>query len=119
MTFACQNCGECCGPIPVSTSEWNRIRIAVRQMPVKERVRLEKQERPPLTCPFRDIENARCSVYEVRPLLCQMQGLYEGLPCHYQPEMATKKGYELLTREHGLGLRLAGILGETLGWEDI
>lgn len=119
--LVCRNCGECCGIIPVTRDEWRTIKGAVAGMPQAEQSRLSSQRRPRLTCPFRDTENRRCSIYRVRPLICQMQGFYAGLECPNASELATgtrEKGGALLASQHGRSLVVAGILGITLGWEE-
>lgn len=122
IKFTCQNCGECCGPILVTDDEWRLIRRAIKHMPQDERIRLKEQERPSLTCPLRDMENSRCSVYEARPHICRMQGEYDGLPCPHQPEKAIKtkkEGFAYLDRHNGKDLTMAGILRITHGWDEL
>jgi len=120
--FTCRNCGECCGPIPVTDEEWRLIRRAIKHMPQNERMRLKGQERPFLTCPLRDMENNRCSAYDARPLICRMQGEYEGLPCPHQPEKAVKTkrdGYSAIKQYHGDNPVMLGILAITHGWNEL
>lgn len=116
-TFFCLNCGECCGLIPVTEDDWQKIRKAVAGMPESERERLQNQPRGPLTCPFRDEEKTRCSVYDVRPLICRMQGLYIGLECPQNPQAATgtlEAGRARLNKH--IKSPIIGILGVDLGW---
>jgi Fe-S-cluster containining protein len=43
-----------------------------------------------VTCPY--VENDRCMIYPVRPLICRLQGLAEKLPCPYiKPEKILTK----------------------------
>lgn len=44
-----------------------------------------------ITCPY--VENNRCAIYPVRPLICRLQGLFpEKLPCpHIKPEQILSK----------------------------
>lgn len=123
LTFQCQHCGACCGPVPVAQAEWEAIRQYVARMDTEERARLRAQKRGPMTCPFRDVEKMRCAVYPVRPVLCRMQGLYQGLECKLDPRAAVKprkKGRRRLARAYGPGLDgCVGVLGETLGWDDL
>lgn len=72
----CKNCGECCGVIPASVSEVNAIRdyIAINGInPVKH---AEKG-----ICPFRDNENKKCLIYSVRPIICRLFGVCQGMEC--------------------------------------
>ncbi len=120
--FACQNCGACCGPVPVEDHEWRMIRRAVRNMSHDERERLKRQKREPLTCPLRDVEKKCCSVYEARPSICRMQGLYEGLPCPHQPLYAQQKDHNRIVRLIGGKGKIpdvVGILAIDLGWEEL
>lgn len=119
---ACQNCGECCGPIPATTDEWRLILRAVKHMTGAERERLKAQKRLRLACPLRDIENKRCAVYEARPLICRMQGTHEGLPCPHNPAAATisrEEGQKLLSFEHGEVPVVMGVMGISLGWDEL
>lgn len=67
-----EGCGQCCGPVPVTASELSRVRAYVRQHGLTPG---EKTGR----CPLYD--GQRCTVYPVRPLLCQVFGHTKGLPC--------------------------------------
>jgi Fe-S-cluster containining protein len=43
-----------------------------------------------VTCPY--VENDRCVIYPVRPLICRLQGVAEKLPCPYiKPEKILTK----------------------------
>ena len=117
--FTCWNCGACCGPVPVTRNEWDAIKQAVKRMPPGERRRLQNQRRQPLTCPFRDIEKKRCSIYRVRPLLCRMYGHYPGLECSNNPDAVdgTRAGARtLMTAVYGKAA-MAGVMGVNLGWD--
>jgi Fe-S-cluster containining protein len=108
--------------VPVAPAEWEAIRNYVARMDQDEKARLKAQTRGPLTCPFRDVEKMRCAVYPVRPVLCRMYGLYQYLECPLNPQVAVKprkKARKRLERVYGPGLRAcAGVLGETLGWDE-
>jgi len=121
-TFTCQNCGRCCGIIPVNSDELRMIRREVRQFSQEEVARLQNQKRGFSTCPLRDIENNRCSVYEARPQICRMQGLYVGMTCQHNPGVATKsreEGYKALhDTRHDEGWQF-GLLAFNLGWDEI
>jgi Fe-S-cluster containining protein len=52
-------------------------------------------------CPY--LEDERCSVYEVRPLICRLWGVVDSMPCLWgcQPEpryLTTEEGYAFLER---------------------
>jgi hypothetical protein len=120
--FTCQNCGRCCGIIPVNSDELRMIRRAVRQFSQEEVARLQNQKRESSTCPLRDVENNRCSVYEARPQICRMQGLYVGMSCPHNPSAATRsreEGYKALRdTRHTEGWQF-GLLAFNLGWDEI
>lgn len=66
----CQGrCAESCGPIAMSALERQRIEArGVKLMPLA------------MTCPALT-QLGRCSVYEVRPLICRLWGLVEQMAC--------------------------------------
>lgn len=66
-------CTEACGPIAMSRLEWERIE-EVRGAPMPGY--------GPVTnsCPLLT-RDGRCSVYEVRPLICRLWGAILALPC--------------------------------------
>jgi Fe-S-cluster containining protein len=53
-----------------------------------------------LTCPL--LQNARCSVYLIRPMICRLWGLVETMPCLWGcvPEryLTREEGFEFLAR---------------------
>lgn len=70
----CSGCGACCSNIlPVSKTEISRIRAYI----VKHGIREQKHTLPTVipvtdwTCPFRDSENRKCTIYPVRPAICR------------------------------------------------
>jgi hypothetical protein len=65
-------CGECCGPVPVTQEELERVAKYVEKhnLPVLDQG---------LTCPF--FQKGRCAVHEVRPFACQAFGHVEGMSC--------------------------------------
>lgn len=66
-------CGDCCGPVPASPEELAAIRQYVTEHGIVPRSQ-------GLRCPFFD--GARCSIYPVRPTLCQAFGHTDKLRCH-------------------------------------
>lgn len=58
-SFECKKgCTDCCGPVPFSKWEWERIQ--------------DKRTATSLTCPY--AVGGRCEIYEQRPLLCRLFG---------------------------------------------
>lgn len=57
--FECKKwCSDCCGPVPFSKWEWNRIK--------------NKKEAHSLTCPYTSSEG--CEIYKDRPIICRLFG---------------------------------------------
>jgi Fe-S-cluster containining protein len=53
----------------------------LKKLPKEERGRLAAQERSRMDCRFLDMDNYRCSIYAVRPWICEAMGRVENLPC--------------------------------------
>lgn len=121
IVFNCQHCGKCCGPVPVYDFELVRIKKAIRKMPAEEVERLSSQDRDRLTCPMYDLDNRRCSVYDVRPEVCRMFGYYQGMVCPNNKPFATKDAAEGRKRlnEAYEGQEPAGVLGFDHTWENL
>jgi hypothetical protein len=80
----CRNCGDCCGPLMITKKELSEIKKYIdKNISKKEKNRLKKQKRDPLTCQFRDEKNRNCAIYPVRPEVCRLFGVYDRLPCPY------------------------------------
>lgn len=72
--LACRGwCSASCGPLAMSVRERSRITEQARQ-PVSHDVSG--------TCSLlTDLQ--RCSVYEIRPMICRLWGMVERMPCPY------------------------------------
>jgi uncharacterized protein len=81
----CEGCGECCGVIPVTSAEFEKV----KQYAFLNGVTPLDQG---LTCPFR--QNNRCQVYPVRPIICRIFGHSVKLVC--------PKGHNVLVSERTL-----------------
>ncbi|MED1559972.1 YkgJ family cysteine cluster protein [Bacillus paramycoides] len=87
----CKGCkGLCCGPVPVTESEFKKIKKKIKSMPTKMRSELENQKRYYGTCIFYDLNKDRCGIHSVRPEICRMFGYYKELVCFRKPGLATK-----------------------------
>lgn len=67
-----ENCGLCCGAVFCTQSEYEAIKeyIATNNIiPVKNGI----------TCPF--YQNGKCSIYDVRPLVCRLYGHVDMMIC--------------------------------------
>lgn len=117
--FNCTHCGECCGPVPVSRSELEGLKAAIKKMPNRHINRLRSQKRGQLQCILWDTKTKSCSVYEDRPMSCKMFGFYQGMVCPDNPSHATKsfgEGHKKLKDTQG---NLAGVLTLQIGWEEL
>jgi uncharacterized protein len=65
-------CGECCGVVPCTETEFQRVRRYV----VENGIIPTENE---LTCPL--YQNGKCTVYTVRPLACRLFGHVVGMGC--------------------------------------
>lgn len=72
--FNCSNCGLCCGVVPITENEFDKIKRFVKKMSLQQIYRLKNQERTLLECIFFDKEKRNCSIYPVRPDICRMFG---------------------------------------------
>lgn len=89
-TIDCQGlCSESCGPIPAGDFEQRR---------------LERESGKALSCPdsCSMLVDRRCSVYDVRPMICRLWGVTEDLPCPIgcRPSrvLSVEEGYSFLQR---------------------
>ena len=85
--FGCSHCHKCCGPII-----WFKTEEILMQKYMKdnkiENVKWTTEEflENEMKCPF--LKNDRCSIYQVRPIVCRLQGNIPDLPCRFN-----KNGY--------------------------
>ena len=73
--FNCDSCGGCCGPVPIDDKEYKEIKEYCIKNKVKPILYLD------YTCPFRDEKAKKCMIYEVRPMICKLFGVAEGMTC--------------------------------------
>lgn len=67
-----KDCGDCCGPVPCLPSEFD----AVVSYAAEHGIEPKSQG---TTCPY--YQGGACTVYPVRPLLCQLFGHVDRLVC--------------------------------------
>lgn len=78
----CASCTAlCCGPVQITIERLWKIREHLRTLPMAGRKRLARQRRGELDCCFVDRDNYRCTIYPVRPWVCEAFGRTEGLEC--------------------------------------
>jgi len=61
------DCGECCGPVMVTETEFQRVARFVKEHGI---VPVDNPKE--LTCPL--FIDGKCSVYSVRPMICKAYG---------------------------------------------
>lgn len=86
----CQRCGECCGPVeaaPVEkqiiTEYCQRNNIPLKGFFSSLAVKCLDVAAGHWQCPM--FQNGGCVIYEVRPLICRLQGTVPDLPCPNSP----------------------------------
>lgn len=72
------DCGDCCGPVPVTETEYQRVLRFVRAN------NIELREHG-VDCPL--LHDGRCAVYDARPLPCRIFG--------HLPRLACSRGYNV------------------------
>jgi Fe-S-cluster containining protein len=78
----CASCTAlCCGVVQITEARLNKIREHLAGISSSERKRLARQFRGELDCRFVDKETHRCTIYPVRPWVCEAFGRTEGLVC--------------------------------------
>ena len=68
----CSNCGQCCGDLlNLSHKEVKVIKDYLRHHRDIKATPMSVMALIDNTCPFRDNENKKCKIYEVRPEICR------------------------------------------------
>lgn len=73
-------CHDSCGPIPTTARERERVAEAGARLPTVYRSLTLIDDDPDWRCPALGDDN-RCTVYDVRPLICRLYGAVENMPC--------------------------------------
>lgn len=96
----CKMCGKCCGPHFWFYAEYLVIKDYLQKRGLKERFAKSLFD----LCPYLD-ENKKCIIYEVRPTICRLFGVVEGLECPYvraERYLTRKEAYEILSEVENL-----------------
>jgi Fe-S-cluster containining protein len=80
--FECKHCHKCCGPIIWFKAEEILMKDYMRKHKI-ENVKLTDDDfqKNEMKCPF--LKNDRCIIYQVRPIVCRLQGNTPDLPCRF------------------------------------
>ena len=77
----CHHCHSCDGPVIWFQPEDINIKDYLKKHHRKMiSWTTEEFQKHHMQCPY--LENNRCSIYPVRPLICRLQGTIPELPCH-------------------------------------
>lgn len=68
--FKCRKCGRCCGPVPISKEERNKIRVYLLKHP--EIAEFAREKPFSEKCVFRNDTEGKCMIYECRPNVCRL-----------------------------------------------
>ena len=91
----CLRCGACCGPHDWAYCEWLVITAWLKERGLKEKFARSLFDR----CPYYRPEDGSCEIYPVRPVICRLYGVAEGLECPFVKapvKLSRKRAYELL-----------------------
>src|SRR5271157_5835205 len=89
-----EGCGECCGVIPATETEYRRVERYAKE----HNIPIEHKDN--FACPF--YQGGKCAVYPVRPLACQLFGHSE------DKLMQCVKGYNVNIPEREVHRMMAG-----------
>jgi len=96
-------CHPSCTVIPVAKIENRRARDRLGKSPYNSLFdTLEEAKVNGLIPPCRALKNGKCSIYDIRPAICRLYGVSEGLPCMFgckPKETISKKDAYSLIRE--------------------
>jgi uncharacterized protein len=108
-----QLCQECCGPIPATRLEFNRMVDAFGSTPEHRELRVKAESGQDagnhvyincVTCPM--LRDGKCSVYDVRPLICRLWGTTQRLRCPFgctpQRWLSDRDAFKLIERARKL-----------------
>ena len=95
----CSQCGQCCGDIlPLRKDEVEKIKRFVKKHCIKEH-RHNAMVGADMTCPFRDEAQKKCTIYPVRPWICQQ------FMCNHSHEDIMKAKFESLKNADAVFMR--------------
>ncbi len=113
----CIQCGECCGPILITTSEYQAIIMELsrtEQFPqvAKNLLRTDTTATGDdrYSCPCllikgdpNDINNRKttCMVYRKRPVICRAQAVTPGMPCEWNTGYVQSRRDQRLWKRYG------------------
>lgn len=98
----CSNCGNCCNDVlPLTNGDINRIKQYIKKnniKPINHALRILSIRNIDVMCPFRNEEEKKCNIYEVRPLVCKRfscHDYYKTLYASYHDLADKTKNYSM------------------------
>lgn len=95
MTFQCkENCGECCGIIPIPKKLAKKTEHLAQVKPTKiiqgqdENIYVLTED---MKCVYLNRKTKDCMIYKDRPRICKIYGLTSACPCPYFKENGEKR----------------------------
>lgn len=78
-----ENCGECCGVVPIPKTTWeDNKHLAKRVVEVREFDKLMAVITTDMLCCFLG-DDKKCLIYNQRPEICRIYGMIPDLACPY------------------------------------
>jgi len=112
--FECKHCHECSGPIVWFKPEEIIIRDYLKEHNMEYvKWSIEEFVKHKMQCPYQ--KNDRCSIYQVRPIVCRLQGNVPDLPCKHNNKMMSKEQIDKVKRELDALVRESGGSGVIYG----
>ena len=107
----CSQCGACCSDLlPISESEYYRIRRYIKKHNIKEQKHiapavLAEQPKLDLTCPFlnENKKTEKCAIYPVRPAICRFFICSNPREARNHPELYEEERVPVSMRETFFG----------------
>lgn len=104
-------CHDSCGPINLTKREYQRIDMCGVQIPAVSEV----VNKPSWSCPALTSDN-RCSVYDVRPLICRLYGSVDIQSLKCQHGCVPKGGFLSKEKAAELVQRTVEVGGGEMPW---
>ena len=108
--FNCNGCGDCCGPIKWFVSENFVIKDFMEKNNIEYiRWGIKDFSKNNFRCPYLT-KDKKCMIYEVRPIICRLQGHTPKLPCKKKKpfDISKEKANKLMAAVVNLDMDLLG-----------
>lgn len=109
--FKCDGCARCCGPIRWFACE----DVIIRDFMKKNKIEYIKwgvndYVKNQFRCPYLT-KDKKCKIYEVRPIICRLQGHTKKLPCIKKTpfDISKEKANDIMSSVVDLDMELLGV----------